>query len=113
MNTQELLSKKREIDFRFKSRFELETEFGVIDGTYEELLAEKEKFPGSTIHEVIPSIINKVKVSRVSYVTLGEYINIRRLFDAKKSIADIAALYHLRFSTCRKIIYDEFNVLLH
>lgn len=95
----------------FRPRDELETQFGVIDGSYEELIAQRGKFPDGVLYEILPSRLNTVRVSRVTYVTYQEYAPMNKLAKSGVSIHDMARRHHMGVKSVGKIARDEFNIL--
>jgi hypothetical protein len=97
----------------FRPRYELHTEFGIIEGSYEDLISLREKQTGAILYELIPSSMNKVRISRVSYITLGQYLYIHVMHKRGKVRQDFARQFNLGWNTIVRILKDEFNILQH
>lgn len=101
------------IQMRFRSKYEMETEFGVIEGSYEELVSNKHLFANATIFELMPSSMNQVKLTRRITMTLGQYLTIHRMHKLGRPINHLRDVNKCGDRLIMRILSDEFNILRH
>ena len=93
-------------------RWELHTKNGVLYGSERELKLMIDSLEGEySLYKIIPSSMNVIRVSKVSWINVEDYVNIIRLSQTPMSTAIIAAKYKLGVPAVNRISKDEFHIL--